>query len=86
MGYFPYASTAKQSWVKNSKPAILIRDHGRYLRIDARERAAKLAEWNRPVRWPLPVLGGGALLAALAAWRNLKRRERMNARGELLAE
>ena len=29
------------SWVHNDKPAILIRDHGRYLRIDAKRSASR---------------------------------------------
>jgi ABC-type transport system substrate-binding protein len=85
-GFFPYASTALQSWVHNSKPAILIRDHGRYLRLDVEERVAKLEAWNEPVRWPLAALGGLAAGAFLLAQRSLRRRERLNARGELLAE
>ena len=85
MGFFPYASTAKQGWVKNSKPAILIRDHGRYLRLDPAERAAKLAQWNQPVRWPMVALASFALLGGFAVRRSLRRRERLNARGEELA-
>ena len=83
-GYFPFSSAAVQHWVYNSKPAILIRDQGRYLRLDPNERAAKLAEWNRPVWWP--VLLGGALVAMLVAFavRSFRRRERLNARGELI--
>lgn len=84
MGFYPYASAAVQSWVSNSKPAILIRDHGRYLRLDTEKRAAKLAEWNRPVWWPLAALGAALVLAVLAMRGALRRRERMNARGELL--
>jgi outer membrane receptor protein involved in Fe transport len=34
-GFYPYASVAIQQWMSNSKPAILIRDHGRYVRLDA---------------------------------------------------
>ncbi|HEU4430548.1 MAG TPA: peptide ABC transporter substrate-binding protein, partial [Myxococcota bacterium] len=86
MGFFPYASTALQSWVHNSKPAILIRDHGRYLRVDAQDRVAKLEAWNQPTRWPLVALGGLGAAAFLLAQRSLRRRERLNARGELLAE
>ena len=56
-GFFPYASGAAQSWVHNYKPAVLIRDHGKYLRLDVDERVRKLAEWNQPVWWPM-VLGG----------------------------
>lgn len=83
MGFFPYASAAVQSWVTNSKPAILIRDHGRYLRLDVPQRVAKLAQWNRPVWWPLAALGALALLAVLYVRSALRRRERLNARGEL---
>ena len=84
-GYFPYSSAAVQGWVHNSKPAVLIRDPARFLRLDTAARAAKQREWNRPRWWPLAL--GAALLAALAgaAWSGLRRRERMNARGELLA-
>jgi len=84
-GFFPYASAAVQHWVYNSKPAILIRDHGRYLRLDVDERVRKQAEWNKPIWWPmiaLTVLLAGLLLLAV---RSFKRRERMNARGEVLA-
>ncbi len=84
-GYFPYASGAAQSWVHNYQPAVLIRDQGRYWRLDVAERVRKLAEWNRPLWWPL--LAGLMALGALIAfgWRSLKRRERMNARGEVIA-
>jgi hypothetical protein len=74
-----------QHWVYNSKPAILIRDHGRYLRIDVEERRRAQAEWNQPIWWPMIVLTllfAGLLLLAV---RSFKRRERMNARGEMLA-
>jgi ABC-type transport system substrate-binding protein len=84
-GFFPYSSAAVQHWVYNSKPAILIRDHARYLRLDAAERQRALAQWNRPIWWPmvLGVLAFAALM--LVAVRSFKRRERMNARGEVLA-
>lgn len=84
MGFFPYASAAMQSWVSNSKPAILIRDHGRYLRLDVPKRVERLAEWNRPVWWPLALLGVAAVAAILYLRSVLRRRERMNARGEVL--
>ncbi len=83
-GYFPYSSAAVQHWVYNSKPAILVRDQGRYLRLDPQERVARLQAWNKPVWWPM-VLGALALAALiLVAVRSFRRRERMNARGEIL--
>lgn len=84
-GYFPYSSGAAQAWVHNYHPAVLIRDQGKYLRLDVRERVARLAQWNRPVWWPLLLLL--AALAALAgyAWRVVARRERSDARGRVVA-
>jgi len=81
MGFFPYASASVQHWVYNSKPAVLVRDQARYLRVDTQERVARLATWNRAVWWPwlLPLAAGAALL-----WlgrRTLRRRERADARG-----
>jgi ABC-type oligopeptide transport system substrate-binding subunit len=84
MGFYPYASAATQAWVLNYKPAILIRDHGRYLRLDVDKRVAALRAWNRPLWWPVLLLvAAGAALVVLAV-RALRRRERMNARGQVL--
>ncbi|MDP1692397.1 MAG: ABC transporter substrate-binding protein [Burkholderiaceae bacterium] len=83
-GFYPWASTAVQSWVKNSKPAILIRDHGRYLRLDTQARVASLAAWNKPQYWPIAALLALLLAVVWLARRSLRKRERMNARGEIL--
>ena len=85
MGFFPHASAAIQHWIHNSKPAILIRDHGRYLRLDAKERAARVAEWNRPVWWPVSLIVLVVVGAFLLVRRSWARRERANALGEVLA-
>ncbi len=84
-GFYPYASAAVQGWVKNSKPAILIRDHGRYLRLDRAAREANVAAWNTPVWWPLLLIAGMLVAVAFIARSSLRRRERTNARGEVLA-
>jgi len=84
-GYFPFASGAFQSWVQNGKPAILIRDMGRYYRLDVPERMRRQAEWNAPVWWPLAALAALALAVLALGWRSHRRRERMNARGEVTA-
>jgi ABC-type transport system substrate-binding protein len=85
MGYFPWASAAVQHWVYNSKPAVLVRDQSRYLRVEPQERVARMSSWNGAVWWPI---GLGLAAAAMVVWvarRNLRRRERTNARGEVLA-
>jgi len=84
-GYFPFASSAYQSWVHNAKPAVMIRDGLRYYRVDPAERVRRTADWNKAIWWPLL---GGLLAIALVVWgavRSFKKRERLNARGELLA-
>jgi ABC-type transport system substrate-binding protein len=85
MGFYPYASAAVQHWVYNSKPAVLVRDQSRYLRVDAAERVARTAGWNRPVWWPLGLLAAAVLLLVWVGRRSLRLRERTNARGQVLA-
>lgn len=85
MGFFPDASAAHQRWVRNYKPAILIRDHGRYLRLDVNDRAATVAAWNRPVWWPVVLIVAGLAALVWAARRTLQRRERTTGRGRVLA-
>jgi ABC-type transport system substrate-binding protein len=84
MGFFPYASAAVQSWVHNSRPAVLVRDQGRYLRLDVNERVAKLNAWNKPVWWPMILIAAVALALWWVGRRSLRQRERMNARGQLI--
>jgi ABC-type transport system substrate-binding protein len=74
-GTFPYASGAFHRWVKNGKPAIMIRDMSRYYRLDTAERAASQRDWNRPVLWPLLILLGGGLVLGWALHRVWQRRE-----------
>jgi ABC-type transport system substrate-binding protein len=85
MGFYPWASTAVQGWVKNSKPAILIRDHGRYLRLDVPARVAALQAWNKPVWWPLALLAAALVAIVVFTLRSFKQRERVNGRGQVLA-
>ena len=66
------------------RPAILVRDHGRFLRIDVDQRLAALRAWNKPVWWPIGLLAALVLLLIWGARRQLNKRERMNARGEVL--
>ena len=84
-GWFPFASGAYQPWVYNGKPGLMLRDMARYYRIDPALRAQKQAEWNRPSWWPPVVLVLVLMAAVWGARRTFRRRERLNARGEVLA-
>jgi len=79
-GYWPYVATANQAWVHNAKPGILIRDMARFYRLDAALRAQRVAEWNRPVWWPIVLLALGALALVWVARRSYLARERATAR------
>jgi len=83
MGFFPYASGVSQHWVHNYRPTIMIRDQGRYLRLDRRARVAALAAWNRPVWWPMGLLALAVLALLAYGVRSWRRRERTNARGQV---
>ena len=84
MGFFPHASAAVQGWVRNSRQVVLIRDTGRYLRVDVAQRVRMSSEWNRPVWWPVLLLLAGVGLLVWLGRRTLQQRERTNARGQVL--
>jgi ABC-type transport system substrate-binding protein len=79
-GYFPYGGLAFQQWVTNGKPSILIRDMAKYYRIDPTRRAAKQAEWNSPVIWPLLLMVLALAGLVWVGWRSLRARETATAR------
>jgi hypothetical protein len=58
----------------------LIRDMAKYYRVDPALRAAKQAEWNAPVRWPLALVAIGVLALLWAARRSVRQRETATAR------
>lgn len=85
-GYFPTSAAAYHQWISNGKPTQIIRNHIGYLRLDPELRARKLAEWNHPVWWPIPLIAivlVAAIVPAFFAWR---RRERETAARTLAHE
>jgi ABC-type transport system substrate-binding protein len=85
-GFFPMSAAAYHAWVANGKPTQIIRNHIGYLRLDPDLRARRIAEWNRPVWWPVPLLAALALAGVLPAWFAWRRRERENAARTLARE
>jgi hypothetical protein len=67
--------------VHNGKPGVVVRDRARYLRVDARERTRRIAEWNHPVWWPLLALAAGVLAVLVRTRRAWRARETATALG-----
>jgi ABC-type transport system substrate-binding protein len=78
-GYNPYAGSVQHSWVSNVKPAPLANDRLMYFKVDPKLRAAKIAEWNQPIWWPVAVIVLLIVAAVTPAFRSWKRRERETA-------
>ncbi len=55
-----------QGWMHNVKPLGMSFSTFKYQDVDVPLRRARRAEWNRPVYWPLAVLG--AIAVAIAVW------------------
>ncbi|MCU0940607.1 MAG: ABC transporter substrate-binding protein, partial [Burkholderiaceae bacterium] len=56
-GYNPFAGSVNHQWVGNVKSGPLVNDRLTYMRVDPALRARRIAEWNRPVWWPLWLIG-----------------------------
>jgi hypothetical protein len=85
-GYFPTSAAAFHQWINNGKPTQIIRNHIQYLRVDAPLRAQKIAEWNRPVWWPVALIALALVAGVVPAFRAYRRRERENAARSLARE
>ncbi len=85
-GYFPTSAAAFHQWVHNGKPTQIIRNHIQYLRVDPQLRAAKIAEWNKPVWWPVWLIAFALVAAVVPAFLAYRRRERENAARTLARE
>jgi oligopeptide transport system substrate-binding protein len=64
-GYYPEVFTISQSWVGPTKPSDMVRNALKYQSIDPVLRAKLREEWNKPITWPLIVLGIGFILILL---------------------
>jgi ABC-type transport system substrate-binding protein len=66
-----------QGWMHNVKPLGMSFSTFKYQDVDVPLRRSRRVEWNRPVYWPLAVLG--AIAVAIAAWAvvSIRRRRAM---------
>ena len=80
-GFYEKAYTLQHGWLYNRKPGKIVRNTLKYQRIDVAARERLRADWNRPILWPLLVVGLlGALIVAPAVT-HYRRRERAGADG-----
>lgn len=66
-GFHPKNFSLFHAWYKNVKPNLMANNTIKYTRIDAKLRGEKRRQWNRPVVWPLLVLGGFLLVLLVPA-------------------
>jgi oligopeptide transport system substrate-binding protein len=79
-GLHPKAFSLHHAWYRNVKPNLMANNTLKYKAVDPELRARKRREWNRPVVWPLLLVGGLLLLSAIPAVIGYRRRERSVAR------
>jgi ABC-type transport system substrate-binding protein len=75
--YYPKSFGLRHGWVHNVKPNLMANNTLKYRRIDPELRAARRADWNNPVLWPigLLVIALAAVIApAVIAWRRHERK------------
>lgn len=63
-GLHPKRFSLFHSWYLNRKPHAMANNELKYLRIDPISRAQQRQAWNRPVLWPLIVVGSALFLLA----------------------
>lgn len=85
-GYNPAGAAAYQQWVGNARPAVVIRNTAQFMKLDPALRVEKIAEWNRPVFWPLAVIVVLLALVLGVSWRTLRRAQRQTAFGTPAAQ
>ncbi len=74
-GMHPKDYALFHGWVHNVKPSQMANNTIKYLRIDSALRAKERQRWNRPVYWPLVLLGALALLVLWPAWSQWRKHE-----------
>ncbi len=78
-GFFPKGFSLHHIWYANVKPNLMANNTLKYKRIDGEARAAAQQAWNRPVLWPLGLLGLLLIVSVIPAVRGYIARERSQA-------
>jgi ABC-type transport system substrate-binding protein len=78
-GYNPYSAVVTHDWMTNAKATQIVGDKMEYRRIDPKRRLVELEQWNKPIFWPLWLIGAALVLSIVPAWRGFRARERASA-------
>jgi oligopeptide transport system substrate-binding protein len=73
-GFHPKTFSLYHGWASNLKPNLMANNRLKYLRIDPAMRAELRQQWNRPVLWPLALVGGLLVLLIVPAVKAYRRR------------
>ena len=75
-GFHPKAFSLFHDWYKNVKPNLMANNLLKYKRVDSDLRKEKRAEWNKPIYWPLILLGVFLLISIIPAVLAFRKSER----------
>ena len=78
-GFHPKAYSLHHGWYSNVKVNLMANNTLKYRRVDPDLRALRLAEWNRPVLWPVVAIGAVVLLSLVPAIAGHRRRQQRGA-------
>ncbi len=74
-GEHPKDYVLHHSWLHNSKPNKMANNGIKYLSINAAQRAEMRKQWNKPLLWPLCLVGFSVIAFIGWMWRMLRKRE-----------
>jgi oligopeptide transport system substrate-binding protein len=78
-GVHPKSYGLSHGWLLNGKPNLIANNGIKYRRIDAAQRDAQRAAWNRPLYWPLVLAPALLAVAVWPAYSVYRRRTRATA-------
>ena len=73
-GFYPKNFSLFHGWYSNLKPSSMANNRLKYTRIDPRARTEKRQAWNKPIFWPLVLVGLLFVLMLMPAIINYRRR------------
>jgi ABC-type transport system substrate-binding protein len=78
-GFFPKSYSLHHAWYGNAKPHLMANNTLKYKKVDGSMRVEAQQAWNRPVLWPVWLVGVLVVASMLPAMIGFRRRERSRA-------